>query len=49
MSNNCPMAAAFGVVSENETPLLLRPRVREFVQYFDARLIPNPITGELPK
>jgi uncharacterized protein YjbI with pentapeptide repeats len=47
--NNCPMAAAFGVESEDQTPALLRPRVREFVQLFDAKLIPNPITGELPQ
>jgi len=37
---NCPMAAAFKVASEEETPLLLRPRVRQFVRYFDSGLIP---------
>lgn len=36
------MAVAFGVTSEAETPLLLRPRVRQFVQLFDAGLIPCP-------
>ena len=40
--NNCPMAAAFGVKSQDETPKLLRPRVDEFVQLFDAGLIPMP-------
>jgi uncharacterized protein YjbI with pentapeptide repeats len=44
--DNCPMAAAFDVHSEEETPLLLRPRVREFVQLFDAGLIPMPRTGD---
>jgi hypothetical protein len=39
---NCPMAAAFDANSEEETPLLLRSRVREFVQLFDAKLIPRP-------
>ena len=37
--SNCPMSAAFGVHEEKDTPALLRPRVREFVQLFDARLI----------
>ena len=37
--DNCPMAAAFGVNREEETPLLLRPRVRQFVQLFDAHQI----------
>ncbi len=44
--DNCPMAAAFNVDSESDTPLLLRPRVREFVQFFDAGLIPMPKTEE---
>ena len=47
--DNCPMAAAFQIKSENDAPLLLIPRVREFVQFFDAKLIPNPLTGELSK
>lgn len=46
---NCPMAAAFDVHSESDTPLLLRPRVREFVQLFDAGLIPMPKTEEQSK
>ena len=36
---NCPMATAFGVNRESKTPPLLRPRVRQFVQFFDAGLI----------
>ena len=42
---NCPMAVAFGVHSVNDTPLLLRPRVEQFVQLFDAKLIPQPAAG----
>jgi hypothetical protein len=40
--DNCPMACAFSVKSEGDTPLLLRPRVQEFVRFFDAKLIPKP-------
>jgi len=38
--DNCPMAAAFGVKAQSDTPILLRPRVDQFVQLFDAGLIP---------
>ena len=41
--DNCPMAHAFRCTSEEDTPLLLRPRVRQFVQLFDARLIPSTV------
>ena len=41
--HNCPMAFAFGVESESQCPILLRPRVRQFVRMFDAGLVPNPI------
>ena len=44
--DNCPMAAAFSVKSEADTPILLRPRVREFVQFFHAGLIPMPKSDE---
>jgi uncharacterized protein YjbI with pentapeptide repeats len=37
--NNCPMAAAYGITSDSEGPILLRPRIREFVNLFDAGLI----------
>ena len=40
--DNCPMAAAFDVNREEETPLFLRCRVREFVQLHDAGLIQRP-------
>ena len=46
---NCPMSAAFGLAGpENtppgleNTPLLHRPRIEQFVQLFDAGLIPRP-------
>jgi len=38
--NNCPMAFAFDIKSEAECPILLRPRVRQFVKLFDSKLIP---------
>jgi len=40
--SNCPMANAFGAQSEEECPILLRPRVQQFIQFFDAGLIPRP-------
>jgi len=40
---NCPMAVAFDIHSPEEGPALLLPRIREFVQLFDAKLIPCPI------
>jgi len=40
--DNCPMAAAFGCDSIDGVPLLYRPRAVEFIQFFDARLIPRP-------
>jgi hypothetical protein len=39
---NCPMHAAFGIDSSEEAPPLLIPRVKEFVQFFDQGLIPEP-------
>ncbi len=39
---NCPMAVAFGVTSEEQVPALYRPRARQFVQLFDANLLPKP-------
>jgi uncharacterized protein YjbI with pentapeptide repeats len=42
--NNCPMAIAFDIPDVFQAPLLLRPRVIEFVQFFDANLIPMPST-----
>ena len=39
---NCPMHVAFGITSPDQGPPLLRARIKEFVQFFDARLIPAP-------
>ena len=39
---NCPMAGAFDAHSVDDVPLLHRPRAVEFIQFFDARLIPRP-------
>ena len=39
---NCPMAFAFGVHTEDEIPKLLQPRARQFIRFFDAKLIPCP-------
>ena len=38
--SNCPMHAAFGAEGISDVPILLRPRVEQFIQLFDARLIP---------
>jgi hypothetical protein len=40
--DNCPMAEAFGVHATSGAPILLRPRIDQFVRYFDAGLIPMP-------
>ncbi len=40
--DNCPMAIAFGVNAPDKTPRLLHTRVEQFVQLFDAGLIPEP-------
>ena len=39
---DCPMAAAFSASGVEETPLRLRPRVEQFIRFFDAGLIPMP-------
>ena len=41
--DNCPMAWAFQVGRIEDVPLLYRPRARQFVQLFDATLIPCPV------
>ena len=38
--SNCPMHAAFGAEDISGVPILLRPRAEQFIQLFDARLIP---------
>jgi len=40
--DNCPMAVAFSVHSIDDVPLLYQPRAQEFIQFFDAGLIPEP-------
>jgi hypothetical protein len=40
--DNCPMHAAFGIKTSDEGPVLLRPRIKEFVRFFDSGLIPEP-------
>jgi hypothetical protein len=43
---NCPMHVAFNGAESPEdprVPMLLRPRVYQFVRLFDARLLPNPL------
>ena len=39
---NCPMAIAFDIDSPDKGPPLLQARINEFVQLFDAKLIPKP-------
>src|SRR5437667_95588 len=41
--NNCPTAAAFPGCGIEAVPVLLRPRAEQFIQFFDARLIPRPV------
>ena len=43
--DNCPMAVAFEVHSPEDIPALYQPRVDQFVQMFDAGLIPEPPVG----
>jgi Pentapeptide repeats (8 copies) len=40
---NCPMAIAFAVQTLKAIPLLYRPRVQQFIQFFDAGLVPCPL------
>jgi hypothetical protein len=39
---NCPMAHAFNVRTIEEIPPLYRARAKEFIQFFDSRLLPAP-------
>jgi len=43
---NCPMACALGIHKPEEAPEALRPRVEQFVQLFDAELVPEPKVTE---
>ncbi len=46
--SNCPMHVAFGANGISQVPPLHRPRAEQFVQLFDARLIPRPVVTEEP-
>lgn len=37
------MAHAFGAHNLSGVPVLLRPRAEQFIQFFDAKLIPWPL------
>ncbi len=40
---NCPMSVAFNIKKASEAPILLKPRVKQFVALFDLKIIPKPI------
>ena len=40
---NCPMAIAFGVHDLETIPALYRERARQFIQFFDAKMLKKPI------
>ena len=43
------MHVAFGINGTDDLsglPLLLKPRIEQFVQLFDAKLIPKPVVSE---
>ena len=40
---NCPMHVAFGANNLQQVPVLFRPRAQEFIQFFDADLIPESV------
>jgi uncharacterized protein YjbI with pentapeptide repeats len=40
---NCPMAHAFSATDLMTVPILFRPRADQFIQFFDANLIPWPL------
>jgi hypothetical protein len=45
---NCPMSQAFEVKRLEDIPILHQPRVKQFVRYFDAKLILPPTTPVSP-
>jgi hypothetical protein len=50
--DNCPMAEAFGVHRLSDIPPQWRPWAARFVQFFDAKLLPQPaclLPHETPK
>ena len=49
---NCPMSIAFdihGTADLEGIALLLKPRIDQFVRYFDAKLIPCPVAPKAGK
>jgi len=40
--SNCPMAWAFNCSGLEGVPILFRPRAAQFIQFFDAKLLPCP-------
>lgn len=44
--DNCPMAHVFDTDDLSGVPILLRPRAEQFVQLFDAKLIPWPLPAK---
>ena len=40
---NGPMAYAFDAPKLSKVPMLFRPRAEQFIQFFDAKLIPWPL------
>ena len=40
---NCPMAIAFGVHDLETIPALYRERARQFIQFFDAKMLKKPV------
>ena len=45
--DNCPMAVVFSVRSLSEIPATWRQRVKDFITYFDARMLPFEIVIKL--
>ena len=43
---NCPISVAFSCHRIEDVPKLLRPRAEQFIQLFDARLIPCPVLSQ---
>ena len=44
--DNCPMKVALDIYCAEEAAILIRPRVKEFIQFFDQRIIPYPLVED---
>jgi hypothetical protein len=42
----CPMHVAFNITDPDQAPLSLRPRIYQFVRFYDAELLAKPEVGE---